>query len=94
MRPRTRGDCVDRPRPCPWASCRWHAAHEQRHLADVEDLAEGASCALDIADGGEALLSDVGAHFGVVRERARQIEEKALASLKTPRRLRMLQGAL
>jgi hypothetical protein len=24
--PRTRADCVDGPRPCPWAACRYHAA--------------------------------------------------------------------
>lgn len=24
QRPRTRADCVDAPRPCPWASCRHH----------------------------------------------------------------------
>jgi sigma-70-like protein len=23
-RPKTRGDCVDGPRPCPWVSCRYH----------------------------------------------------------------------
>src|ERR1019366_2346037 len=23
-RPKTRGDCVDGPRPCPWAGCRQH----------------------------------------------------------------------
>lgn len=26
MRPRTRGDCIDGPRPCPWLSCRGHLA--------------------------------------------------------------------
>lgn len=24
QRPRTRGECVDGPRPCPWVSCRYH----------------------------------------------------------------------
>lgn len=24
VRPRTRGDCIDGPRPCPWVSCRQH----------------------------------------------------------------------
>jgi len=23
-RPRTRADCIDRPRPCPWGGCRYH----------------------------------------------------------------------
>ena len=26
-RPRTRGDCKDGPRPCPWVSCAHHMAH-------------------------------------------------------------------
>ena len=26
MRPRTRGDCVSGPRPCPWVGCKYHLA--------------------------------------------------------------------
>lgn len=29
-RPRTRGDCKDGPRPCPWISCRHHLLREIR----------------------------------------------------------------
>lgn len=28
-RPRTRGDCVDGPRPCPWIACRHHLLARQ-----------------------------------------------------------------
>lgn len=26
QRPRTRGECLDGERPCPWVGCRWHLA--------------------------------------------------------------------
>jgi hypothetical protein len=40
------------------------------------------SCALDVADEGEHTLEEVGAIANLVRERIRQIEDKALAKLK------------
>jgi hypothetical protein len=56
-RPRTRGDCVDGPRPCPWVSCRYYLAHEEQ------------SCALDVADQGEHTPAEVAAYLGVTRQR-------------------------
>jgi hypothetical protein len=29
QRPKTRADCIDRPRPCPWVSCRYHLLLDQ-----------------------------------------------------------------
>lgn len=29
LRPRTRGDCVRGPRPCPWLGCRYHLAPDR-----------------------------------------------------------------
>lgn len=69
-RPRTRGDCLDGPRPCPWGSCRYHL---------VADPAF--SCVLDVADEGGVALDTVGRALGFTREFARQIEEKALAKI-------------
>lgn len=84
-RPRTRGDCADGPRPCPWVSCRHHllldvlATGSIRYAfphEDVELLPE--TCALDVADRGPVTLAEVGAIGNVTRERIRQVEGKAL----------------
>jgi hypothetical protein len=119
QRPRTRAECVDGPRPCPWAGCRWHLlldrsepqqpgqphASRLQRLRDaegpeaealVERLADEAagliwSCALDVADQGARSLEEVAeALGGLTRERARQIETKALRRVKkADQRLRL-----
>lgn len=43
--PKTRGECVDGPRPCPHRTCVYHL------LVDWPEATE--SCALDVADRGE-----------------------------------------
>jgi hypothetical protein len=86
-RPRTRGDCFGGPRPCPWASCRWHlwptvaatTLHAGRTPPEPDELAE--TCALDVADRGGATLDEVGEACHVTRERIRQIEARALPRL-------------
>lgn len=84
LRPRTRGDCDNVPRPCPYVSCRHHlyldatqAGGITLNFPDLEpgDLAE--SCSLDIADLGEHRLEDVGAAMNITRERVRQLQQKA-----------------
>ena len=88
-KPRTRGDCIDGPRPCPWISCRYHLAFEitewggiretwpTRELAEVEE-----TCALDVADRGGESLHEVGACLNVTRERIRQVEESGMRNVK------------
>ena len=88
VRPRTRGECVDGPRPCPFASCEHHAIHGmmfgQQALALDDDAvlaaleALPASCTLDVADREGATLEEVGLIFGVTRERIRRIESGAI----------------
>ena len=92
VRPKTRGDCVDAPRPCPWVSCKYHLLLEvsgetgsikfiwpDREIDTIE------TCTLDVGDRGGATLDEVGKHMNITRERARQIEAAALLKLKRSR---------
>jgi hypothetical protein len=83
-RPRTRGDCADGPRPCPWAACRHHLAldvnPETGSMRVVPDPAE--TCSLDVADRGGVTLEEIGQLTNLTRERIRQIEHRGLRLLK------------
>ena len=94
-RPRTRGECVNGPRPCPWAGCKHHL-YLDVHLdsiyltypglepEDMDRLVE--TCSLDVADRGDHTLEQIGELFNVTRERVRQIETRALTLLNGARR--------
>lgn len=99
-RPRTRGECKDGLRPCPWAACRHHLALDVNPdngsiralrtevlAGDFSHLPE--TCALDVADRGGAILDEVAQTLGVVRERIRQIEERTLERLNKRGHLRV-----
>lgn len=95
-RPRTRGDCVDGPRPCPYVGCRQHlyvsvnsyGSIKLNHPSVPPDqmhlLAD--TCALDVADRvktNETMpLEAVGQRLGMTLERARQIQELGLKKLR------------
>jgi hypothetical protein len=62
-RPRTRGDCADGVRPCPFVSCRYHLFLEvgqngsiKFNQPDVEVWEMAESCAIDIADRGSVAI--------------------------------------
>lgn len=99
QRPRTRGECADGVRPCPWVGCRHHLYldHDAEHDAirynepDVEPWDMELSCSLDVAEAVEGVgitLEDVGTILGLTRERIRQLQQRALA--RANRRLRKL----
>jgi hypothetical protein len=85
-RPRTRGDCCDGPRPCPWVACRHHLYIDvdpergsiKLNFPDLEPDQLAESCSLDVAERGPQILEVVGAIMNLTRERARQIETKSL----------------
>ena len=88
-RPRTRGDCENVPRPCPYVSCRHNLYLDVNTGGGIQYTWAGAepdqmprSCALDIAEEGGITLEAVAAILGVTRERIRQIEVAALRKTK------------
>lgn len=87
--PMVRGDCAPggamHARPCPFATCRYYMAPERRRKDGTlyADQPSGTqSCALDVADAGISTLDEIGALMGIVRERVRQIEFKAIVKLR------------
>jgi hypothetical protein len=85
VRPKTRGECADVPRPCPFVSCKWHLYLDadgggsiRFNFPDLEPDEMGESCALDVADEGGATLDEIGQVANLTRERIRQVEAKGL----------------
>jgi hypothetical protein len=92
-KPRTRAECVDGPRPCPYVSCQHHLFLDvsartgaiKLNFPDLDVWEMNETCALDVADRGGTTLEDVGAIMNLTRERIRQVEVKALAKLEALR---------
>lgn len=97
--PMTRADCPDpKDGPCPYVTCRHHLFLDVNQKtgeirftfpdAFDEDGAPElglmpATCSLDAADEGAVTLEVIGQRFDITRERARQLEERALERLRT-----------
>lgn len=89
-KPRTRAECKDMERPCPFVSCKYHLyidVHPVRgsiklNFPDVEVWEMTETCALDVADRGGITLEDVGEIMNLTRERVRQVETAGLAKLE------------
>lgn len=94
-KPRTRAECADGPRPCPFVSCKHHLFVDvsaktgaiKLNFPDLDVWDMNESCALDVADRGGTTLEDVGAIMNLTRERIRQVEVKALAKLEALREM-------
>ncbi len=92
-RPKSRAECLDMPRPCPFVSCSHHLYLDVNpesgaiklnfpHL-DVWEMAE--TCSLDVADRGGVTLEEVGAILNLTRERIRQLEVRGIDKIKVNR---------
>ncbi len=81
VRPKTRGDCKDGPRPCVFVSCRYNMFLEvskgggiRHNFPGIEPEEMVNSCALDLAEKGGMSMEETAKVFGVAKERIRQIE--------------------
>jgi hypothetical protein len=87
--PKTRGECEDGERPCPYLGCRYHLWNDIKLKHMPESLPEE-TCALDVAEEGEHTLLDISFLLLLTRERVRQVEH--IATNKMLRRLTLLKG--
>jgi hypothetical protein len=91
MRPKTRAECVDGPRPCLFVSCKHNLYLDvnpktgsiKLNFPDKEIWELPETCALDVAERGGITLEEVGAIMNLTRERVRQLEMKGLNRLRT-----------
>lgn len=90
-RPKTRGECVDGPRPCPWVSCKYHLYLSVNPVTgtikpafpDREPWELSETCVLDVAERvGEPTLEEIGNLMNITRERVRQIEKLGLELMR------------
>ncbi len=90
VKPKTRADCANGERPCPFVSCKHHLYLDvsartgaiKLNFPDLEVWEMNETCALDVADRGGTTLEEVGAIMNLTRERIRQVEVKGLAKLQ------------
>ncbi|MEM7448889.1 MAG: sigma factor-like helix-turn-helix DNA-binding protein [Myxococcota bacterium] len=88
-RSRTRGDCMDGPRPCPWVGCRHHLYLDVKlngslllNQPDLKPWELESSRSLDVAERGSHTLQEVADILSLSRERIRQIEARAMRRLR------------
>ncbi len=90
-RPRTRSECRDGIRPCPFVSCRFHLYLDvnprtgtlKLNFPGLEVWEMPFTCALDVSDMGGRTLEEVGQILNMTRERVRQLESSALRKIRT-----------
>lgn len=89
-RPKTRAECKEGARPCPFVACKHHLYLDVNpvtgsiklnfpHL-ELSEMRE--TCALDIADRGAITLEEIGEIMNLTRERIRQLEQSALRKIE------------
>lgn len=89
-RPKTRSECKDGVRPCPFVSCRYHLYLDvnpvtgtlKLNFPGMEVWEMPFTCAMDVADAGGRTLEEVGQIMNMTRERVRQLEASALLRIR------------
>jgi hypothetical protein len=91
-RPKTRADCADVERPCPFVACKWNLYLDSSPSSgsitfnfpsrEPDEMPPNASCALDVADLGGATLEAVADYMNLTREAIRQTERRVQRSLQ------------
>lgn len=89
-RPKTRGECREEARPCPFVACKFHLYLDVNpqtrsikiNFPDLEPWELKDTCSLDVADRGGITLEEVGIIMNLTRERVRQVEVRGLLKLK------------
>ncbi len=95
-RPRTRAECKNEARPCPWVACKHHLYLDinpetgsiKINFPDLEPWEMEHTCAIDVAEQGSKTLEEIGAITNLTRERIRQVEVRGLLKLRGRREIR------
>lgn len=90
-RPKTRADCANVPRPCPFVGCRHNLYLEVRNQSIIIyhpdkapwELDPKKSCVLDVVENGQSLtLEQIGKILNVTRERVRQMVDEDVENVR------------
>jgi hypothetical protein len=89
-RPRTRAECAEGARPCPWVACKHHLYLDinprtgsiKINFPELEPWEMAHTCALDVAEHGSKTLEEIGEITNLTRERVRQVEVRGLLALR------------
>jgi len=76
--PRTRAECGDGPRPCPWMRCKWHLASDS--AIPVREMTE--TCTLDVSEDGGVAMGDISDILGTTRQNIDIVITRALKKLR------------
>lgn len=90
IRPKTRADCVNGPRPCLFVSCKYNLYLDvnpetgsiKLNFPEKEIWELPYTCALDVAEKGGITLEEVGEIMNLTRERIRQVETRGLTKVR------------
>jgi hypothetical protein len=92
-RPKTRGECCNGPRPCPYVACKHNLYLDVSETGSLifnfphltpNEMRPDQSCSLDLADRGGMTLEEIAVVTNLTRERIRQVELKTLIRRARP----------